>query len=155
MPEQFTQVHTAHLLRLCRVQVPKWRGSKIQILYYLPDLLLQYVQSVIKWLSSADSLFLKCYRLYCPLVVISQPKIWWGIELPLNHSFFKYIFPWEKTALGSFPIIFCNKCLLTLMTVSAQSWEEYYFCWFSHSVCWGIDGFCCYGLAFPRARVIL
>lgn len=135
--------------------IPKQRGSEIQILYYLPDLFLQYVQTVIKRLSSAHSLIRKCYRLHCPLVVISQPKIWWGIELPLNHSFCKYIFPWEKTALGSFPIIFCNKCLLRLMTVSAQSWEEYYFCWFSHSVCWGIDGFCGDGLAFLRARVIL
>lgn len=31
----------------------------------------------------------------------------------------EYLFPWEKIVLGNFPPIFCNKCLLILMSVSA------------------------------------
>lgn len=68
------------------------------------------------------------------------------IELFLNYDFCKYIIFWEKIVLGSFLIIFCNKCLLILMIVFVEFWEEYYFCWFLDLACCGIDGFYSDGL---------
>jgi hypothetical protein len=84
------------------VFVTEPRFSETQILYSLHDLFLQYVQGIIKWLSSVNFLFRKCHHLHCPLLVISQPKIWWVIQFPLNHNSCKYLFPWEKAAPESF-----------------------------------------------------
>lgn len=68
------QIYPPSLCWVCLLfPVGRFQNS---ILYSLDDLFLQYLQDVVRWLSSVNCLLHKCYHLQGPTLVISQPKIW-------------------------------------------------------------------------------